>query len=172
MMVKVIVASKYGSTREIGEAIASELRAAGHEARVSEAADVEELEPVDAVVIGSAIYMGRWLKPARKLLHARGEELGRLPLWLFSSGPSGEPPLPKEAEPTEVAAAAETLGAREHRVFPGKLSRAVLNRRERLIIRALRASEGDFRDWDSIRGWAKSIAGQLEELEGGAGHDA
>jgi menaquinone-dependent protoporphyrinogen oxidase len=163
MVVKVVVASRYGSTREIGEAIANELRAAGHEARVSDASEVADLDSPDAVVMGSAVYMGRWLKAARNLLEARAEALGQRPLWLFSSGPTGEPPLPKEAEPSEVAVAAEELKARDHRVFPGKLDRSVLNRRERLVVRALRASEGDFRDWESIRGWAQSIAIALSE---------
>jgi len=163
MVVKVVVSSRHGSTREIGEAIANELRAAGHEARVSDAGEIAELEAAEAVVLGSAVYMGRWLKPARRLLEAGGERLGRKPLWLFSSGPTGDPALPKEAEPGEIAEAAPKIGARDHRVFPGKLDRSVLTRRERLLVRVLRAADGDFRDWDAIRSWAKSIARALEQ---------
>jgi menaquinone-dependent protoporphyrinogen oxidase len=50
------------------------------------------------------------------------------------------------------------------RVFAGKLDHASLSRVERLMVRALRAPEGDFRDWDAIRAWARGVGGELSEL--------
>lgn len=52
-------------------------------------------------------------------------------------------------------------GAYEHRIFGGRLERERLGRAERLMVRALRAPYGDFRDWEQIRGWARSIADGL-----------
>jgi len=53
-------------------------------------------------------------------------------------------------------------GAREHQVFVGRLDKSALGLRERLIARLVKAPEGDFRDWDAIRGWASRIAAALE----------
>ncbi|HEX6207581.1 MAG TPA: flavodoxin, partial [Actinomycetota bacterium] len=56
----------------------------------------------------------------------------------------------------------EAADARGHRVFPGKLVKKGLSFGEKAIVMALRAPEGDFRDWDEIRGWASEIAEALE----------
>jgi menaquinone-dependent protoporphyrinogen oxidase len=51
--------------------------------------------------------------------------------------------------------------ARAHQVFSGKLDRSALSHVERLMVRAPRAPEGDFRDWDAIRAWARAVAAAL-----------
>ncbi len=157
----VIVASKYGSTREIGEAIAEELRGAGYDVEVKNAAEVNTLDGVDAVVLGSAVYVGHWLKEARQLLTDKLDELGSRPVWLFSSGPIGDPPKPEEAEPEELSQAIVAIAPRGHETFAGKLDYAALTRVERLLVKALKAPEGDFRDWDAVRAWATSIVKAL-----------
>ena len=55
--------------------------------------------------------------------------------------------------------------ARSHRVFGGKLDRSTLGFAERAICTALRAPEGDFRDFAEIRGWALGIAESLHKQE-------
>ena len=57
--------------------------------------------------------------------------------------------------------ALQSLAPRDATVFGGKLDGDVLSFAERAIIRAVRAQEGDFRDWDAIRSWAESIAAEL-----------
>jgi menaquinone-dependent protoporphyrinogen oxidase len=70
---------------------------------------------------------------------------------LFSSGPIGDPPKPNEENPVDVAEIVAATGAREHRVFAGKLVKRQLGFGERAIVVALRVPEGDFRDWAEIR---------------------
>jgi menaquinone-dependent protoporphyrinogen oxidase len=82
------------------------------------------------------------------------------PVWIFSSGPIGEPPKPEE-DPIDIEGVRELTGARDHQVFAGKLDRATLGFAERAITLALRSPEGDFRDWPSIEAWSDSIAGSL-----------
>lgn len=161
MVVWVVVASKHGSTREIATAIAEELLAAGHHASVRDAEEVESFDGADAVVLGSAVYAGQWLKPARRLVDERADELAARPTWLFSSGPIGDPPMPQDADPEGIAAVSDATKARAHEVFAGKLDHEVLTRPERVMVHALRAPEGDFRDWSVIRGWARGIASEL-----------
>jgi menaquinone-dependent protoporphyrinogen oxidase len=162
VVIRVVVASKHGATREIGDGIANELANAGHDAAVVEAAEADGLEGAEAVVLGSAVYVGNWLKEAKELLEGRGDELARRPTWLFSSGPVGDPPKPEEAEPVGIAEAVERIGARGHVIFAGKIDRGALSFPERMMVRALKVPEGDYRDWDEIRAWAKSIASELD----------
>jgi menaquinone-dependent protoporphyrinogen oxidase len=53
------------------------------------------------------------------------------------------------------------LRPKEHRTFFGALDKSKLGFGERMLVKAVKAPEGDFRDWDRIRGWADAIAQQL-----------
>ena len=158
--VLVTAASKHGATAEIAAAIADELRAAGVAAELRPPEDVASLDGYDAVVIGSAIYTGRWLEPARRLTERLYSGLRTRPTWLFSSGPIGDPPVPAE-EPADGARLVAELDAREHRVFAGRLNGDDLGWVERAITSFVNADDGDFRDWDAIRAWARAIAAAL-----------
>ena len=90
MKILIAVSSKHGSTAEIAEAIGETIRGAGVEVHVMDARAVESVAPYDAVVVGSAIHMGRWMGPARDLVETFAETLRARPVWLFSSGPLGD----------------------------------------------------------------------------------
>ena len=160
MRVLVIVASKHGSTAEIAAALGEGLAGRGIVAAVNDAADVSDIEAYDAVVLGSAVYAGRWMKSIRELVELRHEELAARPVWLFSSGPVGEPLRPTE-DPVDVATIASAIGARGHRVFPGKLDKSKLSLAEKALVMSLHVAEGDFRNWDEVAAWAGEIADAL-----------
>ena len=162
MKVLVSVASKHGATGEIGEIVAVVLRAAGIDVEEHPPQEVSSIDSYDAVVLGSAVYAGRWLEPARAFGERHASELSARPVWLFSSGPLGDPPMPV-AESPDALALAERIGARGHRSLAGRLERAELGFLERTITKAVRASDGDFRDWVAIRSWAGEIAGSLKK---------
>ena len=163
MRILVTVASKHGSTGEIGEIIAGVLRDAGHTIASAAPQSVRDVAPFDAVVLGSAVYAGHWLQPAQAFVERNAADLAARPLWIFSSGPIGDPPMPAD-EARETADVAERLGARGHRTFAGKLDRTQLGFMERAITRGLKAPEGDFRDLEAIRHWADEIASALNEV--------
>lgn len=160
MKALVTVASRHGATDEIGEAIARRLRAQGLEAVTTPPDEVLELGPYDAIILGSAVYMGRWIPAAVDFAERHLVALRDRPVWLFSSGPLGDPPVPAGDAP-EVAPLVERVGAREHRTFSGELQDGVLGFRERLIVRMVKAPYGDFRDWHAIEAWADTIAEAL-----------
>ncbi len=88
-------------------------------------------------------------------------------VWLFSSGPLGPPDhLLPEGDPADVESLMETTGALAHRVFAGKLDRSALKLREKVIVGALHAPDGDFRDWDAIRAFGGEIADHLAPPNG------
>jgi menaquinone-dependent protoporphyrinogen oxidase len=115
------------------------------------------------VLIGSAVYAGRWLPAARDYVSAHAAALRTRPVWLFSSGPIGEPPFPPD-EPHDVHPMAELTGARGHRVFPGRMDKSLLNVAERAMVTAMRAPLGDFRNWEEVSGWARAVSADLREL--------
>jgi menaquinone-dependent protoporphyrinogen oxidase len=160
MKVLVSVASRHGATDEMGERIARRLRARGIEAVNTPPEEVAELAAYDAVVVGSAVYMGRWLGPAADFTSRHALALRDRPVWLFSMGPLGDPPTPA-GDPAEVAALMERIGAREHRTFAGELREGALGFKERLIVRMVKAPYGDFRDWAAVDAWADAIAEAL-----------
>jgi menaquinone-dependent protoporphyrinogen oxidase len=160
--VLVAAASRHGATEEIAQVIATTLGEHGVQAAVLRAEAVGRLDGYEAVVLGSAVYMGRWLEPAREVVNDHAAELAGLPTWLYSSGPIGDPPRPSAADAVDVGEIVAATRPREHRLFGGKLDRSLLGFGERAVMRAFRAPEGDFRDWDEIRGWAEEIAAALK----------
>ncbi len=160
MKVLVCAASKYGATAEIARAIADVLAERGCEVTVIPPEEVGAIGEFDAVVLGSAVYMGHWMKPARELVQRSAAALGARPVWLFSSGPVGEPPKPAD-NPVDVSEILQATRARDHRIFTGKLARKHLSFPDRAMASAIRAAEGDFRNWAQIREWATGIADTL-----------
>jgi menaquinone-dependent protoporphyrinogen oxidase len=168
MRILVTAATKHGATGEIAQAIADILRDQGMDPTVLEPEQVGTVDGYDAVVLGSAVYAGHWLKSARDLVGRCGHALAARPVWLFSSGPVGDPPKPEE-DPVDVAELLAATSARDHRVFAGKLVRKQLSFPERAIVSALRVPDGDFRDWPEITGWVAGIATAMRSSPDPAG---
>ncbi len=161
MTVLVAYASKHGSTQGIAERIAEKLRQQGKEAEVRPVEAVENPGSYEALVIGSAIYYGSWLKEATKWVHHNRAVLAELPVWLFSVGPLGLEFKEAEQQPKEMAEFREAIGPRAQRIFFGALDPSRLPLTEQMMVRAVHAPEGDFRNWQAIESWAESIAGAL-----------
>lgn len=152
MKVLVCAASKYGATSEIARAVADVLAERGCEVTVMPPEEAGPVEEFDAVVLGSAVYLGQWMKPARELVERSAAALAARPVWLFSSGPIGEPAKPAD-NPVDITKIIQATKAREHRIFTGKLARKQLSIPDRAVASAIRAAEGDFLDWAEIRAW-------------------
>jgi menaquinone-dependent protoporphyrinogen oxidase len=171
LKILVTAASRHGSTVEIAASIGATLRAAGHEVFVVTPSEIMSLAGYDAAVIGSGVYMGRWLEAARYFIEVNKSSLRAMPVWLFASGPIGVPTKPA-GEPEEAHRLVELTQAAEYRTFPGAIDRAKLGFAERAIMSAIRAPEGDFRQWAEIEAWARGIAAALSDLgAGGPGSD-
>lgn len=62
--VLVAYSSKYGATKEISEKIGEVIRGAGMAVDVLPVKDVHVLTPYQSVILGRAVYIGKWLKEA------------------------------------------------------------------------------------------------------------
>jgi len=161
--VLVTYASKHGATAAIAQAIADTLREAGLIVDLEPARQIHSLEPYRAVVLGSAVYMGRWRRDALRLL--RRPELAYRRVWLFSSGPVGKDPADSASaqrfvRPRAVEARASEIAAQEHVVFGGMVATDGGLIRRRMAL-GMAPELRDRRDWDQIAAWSRSIAAAL-----------
>jgi menaquinone-dependent protoporphyrinogen oxidase len=164
MRVLVTAASRHGATAEIAAMIGQALTAAGVENEVKPLAGLEAVAGYNGVILGSGVYMGRWMPEATEFVERHTVELRARPVWLFSSGPVGSPDPKPEGDPTGIVELAASIKARGHRTFAGRLDRSRLGFGERLVVGAVRAPDGDFRDAEEITGWAREIAAQLMQV--------
>jgi len=164
-MIKVLVAyaSKHHSTAEIACAI-GELLQQSKDLRVDmrSVEAVEDIGAYDAVILGSAVYMGQWQSEATNFLKKHEQELTQRPVWLFSSGPIGQgdpKSLLKGWEfPEALQPIADRIKPYDIALFHGSLDPTELNLLERSALKMVHAKLGDSRDWNMIMTWAESIA--------------
>jgi menaquinone-dependent protoporphyrinogen oxidase len=163
--VLVAYATKYGATAEIAERIGQRLLASIQSVAVRPVSGIHDLNPYDAVVLGSAVYIGQWRKEAARFLTAHESFLAQCPVWLFSSGPTGagDPvDLMKGWRfPASLQPVADRIHPREIAFFHGKLDLDGLTIIDRLMVKGIGAPMGDYRDWIAIDAWAATIASAL-----------
>lgn len=169
MSIRILVtyATKHGATAEIAEKIGGVLRQDGFEVDVRPVERVSDASPYDAVVLGSAVYIGRWRREAAAFLKQHEEILAERAVWIFSSGPTGrEDPVAAMDGwrfPEKLRPIVERIEPRDVVVFHGILDPERLNFIERAMIDKVGAPVGDFRDWDAIASWARGIAATLRD---------
>ncbi|WP_327122146.1 flavodoxin domain-containing protein [Streptomyces sp. NBC_01341] len=165
--VMVAYATKYGSTAEIAEVVAATLRNEGIDAEAAPASKVTDIGPYSAVILGSALYMGRWLRDARRFVRRHQRALRERAVWVFSSGPLDPSASERDIGPVPSAGRAMCrIHAREHVTFGGRLEAGAKGRVARMILEEDRG--GDFRDFDAITTWATATAAEIKALREGS----
>ncbi len=137
--------TKHGSTREVASAIAETLQEHGLDVDTFPAAQVGDLSPYAGVVIGGAIYMGRWHPDAVGFLERHRHALAATPVAIFGMGP-------RTVEEHDVRGAREQLLKALGKV-PEVDPTAVA-----IFGGVNRIPASDARDWDAIRAWATEVA--------------
>jgi menaquinone-dependent protoporphyrinogen oxidase len=177
--VLVAYATRHGSTRGIAERIAQTLERDGLEVTLRPVEQAGSVDAYDAVVVGGAAYMFKWMKEAVGFVKKHRAVLTSRPVWLFSSGPTGDEPDPEkrraaleDSVPRDFAELAIAIQPRDQKVFYGAydpdaqpvgLAESLFSRmtsRWPSIREGIPA--GDFRDWDEIEAWAHGIARELQ----------
>lgn len=172
MDVLVGYASAHGSTRGVAERIAGRLVGHGLGARARSVDEIVEVTPYDAVVVGSAVHNGAWLPGAVRFLHRNADLLRERPVWLFTVSAVGETSsffperlgrwmYRRRKEPKELAALRREVRARGHHAFAGAIQRDHWPLPGHVLLRTLRGTYGDHRDWADIDAWSHRIAREL-----------
>jgi menaquinone-dependent protoporphyrinogen oxidase len=129
--VLVSAASGHGSTTEIARVIGGTLADNGITVDIVPPEAVDSVEDYDAVILGSAVYAGRWFAPARNFAIRFRDPLATRPVWLFSSGLVGDPSRKlvqsMEEDPADVTRIRQATQVRDHRMFVGKLDPQALS---------------------------------------------
>ena len=164
----VTYASKYGATKEIAQKIGEVLRQAGLQVDLFPVDKTLDITPYKAIVLGSAVYVGKWQKEAVSFLQTHEQALAGRLVWLFSSGPTGKGDPVQLVEglrfPAVLQPVIDRIHPRDIAVFHGHINRDKLNFIEKWAIKSLvKKPFGDFRDWDAITAWATTIAKALKE---------
>jgi len=157
LRILVAYASAHGSTAEIARSISLTLARAGIDVDVLPVDEVQSVSEYNAVVLGSAVYGGRWRKDAYDFLEKFALSLAKKDVWLFQSGPLGHSAqYIVRALPANMAALAQYLHVKGAATFGGKLQGGVGGPVGRFLERA--GLVGDYRDFAEIRQWAEDVA--------------
>ncbi|MFJ9370045.1 flavodoxin domain-containing protein [Nocardia sp. NPDC101769] len=160
--VLVAYGSKRGGTAEIAEWIGASLRADHISVAVKPAREVHSLSGFGAVVLGGALYSGRWHRDSRHFARRFTRQLREHPVWLFASGPLDDSTDAgtdgKAFGARAVHRTADRLGARGTAIFGGRLERTATGFPASAMAKS---SAGDFRNRARIEAWAKDIATRL-----------
>ncbi|MFJ9870188.1 flavodoxin domain-containing protein [Streptomyces sp. NPDC101165] len=162
MPTRVLVAygTTNGSTAQIAETVTEALLKEGVTAEARPARSVTSVAPYHAVIVGGALYAGRWHRDARRFLRRHRRDLAERPLWLFSSGPLDASASERDIPPVPgVRRAMHRLTVMEHATFGGRLEEGAKGRIARMLLRS--GKGGDFRDVPAIEEWARHIAAGL-----------
>ncbi|MFI2752188.1 flavodoxin domain-containing protein [Cellulomonas sp. P22] len=148
-----------GGTQGLAEQIAHGLGSHGHDTTVRAAAEVADLDDVDAVIVAGALYAGRWHKDARKLVKRQAERLSELPVWLVATGPLDASAEEGQISPVpHVREAAARIGARGVQTFGGRLEPDAKGFPASAMAKT---KAGDWRDAEHVARWVDEVDGQL-----------
>lgn len=143
-------ATRHGSTAEVGRFIADHLGMRGLAVDTVHAREVRgPVAGYDLVVLGGALYSGRWHRDAQRFLKRHRGELDNLPIAVFGMGPRNPTPeafAASEAQLKRALARRGWLRPVATAVFGGvdPPSRRPEKRR-------------DARDWAAIEAWSGSL---------------
>jgi len=168
--VLVAYASDCGSTGEIAEAIGQALCDNGTAVDVRLVENVKDLSPYQAAVIGSAIHSSKWLPEAMKFVETNQEALSQMPvayyltcLTLYKSNDVTRRMARSYLDP--VLDAVPQVKPVDMEFFAGVLDYSKLSFVVRMVMKSKMKKkgvpEGDHRNWDAIRAWAKGLGPKL-----------
>jgi len=157
--VLIAFATRYGSTKEVAKLIADKIKDREIEAEISNVIDISSLKGYDVVIIGSPIYMGKWLKEGVDFVQQFSESLNQVPVALFTVGVTLKDKNEKNIRIAEKSfdVLLPYTNPVMTGVFAGKIDKRNMNFIDKQILKLVKAEEGDFRNPDEISVWTANL---------------
>ena len=159
----VVYASRGGSTAEVADTIAQELSYDGVVAEATSIKGAKNITSFDAIVLGTAIRMGRplpemvsFVKSYRPILSTKKVALFGLCMTLKDDTPEN-----RKLSESYLAPLTSLFSPVDKQMFAGKIDPARIGLLSRFAIKMVKAPIGDFRLWDTIRNWARALNSKL-----------
>lgn len=173
---KILVAydTVHGSTAEIAQFMGNVLREYQHEVTVARVSEIKTVQGYDAYVLGTPVYGGMWLTGMSQFLDHFEAELSLKPVyfWIACIRVMEEGGYAHARENYVYHPALEKIGARELKIFAGKLNLEEIDWNERWTLSARYDGHqlpgklnDDFRNWDAIREWSQQIHAALQSQQ-------
>jgi len=155
MKVQIVYGSKRGGTAGLAQMIATAFEREGWRSTVTDVISRPGIGDVDVVVVGGALYLGRWPAPLRQWVHRHMSTLRSVPVWFFSSGPLDASARTGDIAPTpSVANLAREVEVSGFMTFGGYLDKSP----DGFIARSMaKRFAGDWRDPDQVAEWVRHI---------------
>ncbi len=177
-----------GSTTEVAEAVAEELNHAGHTVEVRPMKEIDSVSSYDVVVLGAPMILGwhdparRFVKKHRAELAARKTAIFACAMRLTRASRETLPPVALTLDETLVADEVKpgsltikerftTIGYYLKSMLPAgvnPVSVAFFNGKLEMfrlkwwqaafVMIVVQATPGDYRDWDAIHAWGRSLS--------------
>jgi menaquinone-dependent protoporphyrinogen IX oxidase len=179
-----------GSTAEVADAVAAELRQSGHTVDVKPMKDVAAVSGYDAVVMGAPMIVG-WHDQARRFVKKHQTELAAIKTAYFACAMSltraenetlppaaltlDENLVRNQSKPGSLTFKERftTIGYYLKSMLPSQAGALPVNIaffngklemfrlkwwQAAFVMVVVQATPGDYRDWDQIRAWGKSLS--------------
>lgn len=161
MSILVAYGSKRGGTEGLANMVADALRQEGFTVEVAPAGTIRHVGDHEAVIVGGALYAFRWNRDARRFVKRHARQLGKVPTYLFSSGPLDDSAARRDIPPVKgVRRLMAQTGARGHATFGGRLASDAKGFPASAMAKK---NAGDWRDPDHISSWVHGVATELRE---------
>ncbi len=165
----IVYASGYGSTAEVAQTMAEELRTNDYEVEVQSADVARPPEDGEAVIIGSAIRYDRWLPAAQAYLSRHQQVLSTVSVAYFYTclTIAGNPTSPESEQVYDSKLLAMNPNIKPIMVggFAGTLNYEGMPWYFRIILgwitRSKGMKEGDYRDWAVIKDWVNDLTSKI-----------
>ena len=155
----VVYGSARGGTEGLANMVAQSIRDQGFTAEVRPGDQAGQVAGYDAVIVGGALYAGRWHKVARHFVRRHAAELRQVPVYFFSSGPLDDSASRTDIPPVAGVKALMTLvGSHDHVTFGGRLAPDAKGFPARQMAKKL---SGDWRDLRQVGLWTHDVIAEV-----------
>jgi menaquinone-dependent protoporphyrinogen oxidase len=161
LRVLVVYGSSRGGTAGLAHLVAEAFVARGLVADVGDVNEVDGIDGYDAVIVGGALYSGRWHADATWFVERNLADLRAVQVWFFSSGPLDTSARSGALAPVaQVQDLARRADIRGHMTFGGYLEA----KSSRFLSSLLSwGKPGDYRDPQHVNEWTERVIAQLGE---------